>query len=276
MRIAFAAIVLSLLPPACLADDLAARLVVAKTPDGVTFATLGGKPAKPAPTLFVFAKDHAGTLTAPLYLAAGNVLDPQGWLCVSLDLPCHGAQQREGEPDGLGGWRYRVDAGDDPMAEFTTRCSRVLDYLIAEGYTDKSRVATCGTSRGGFSALHFAAADPRVACAVGYAPVTDLAALEEFKGVEQAPPVRRLAVAQHADKLADRAIWISIGATDHRVDTDMAIATARAITAAAVARELPDRVSLTVMPSPGHSTPAGYAEQSAAWIVRTLPPPEAK
>ena len=270
MRIATASLVLALFARACLADEPASAVVAAKTPDGVRFATLGGKPARPAPTLFIFSTDETTSLTSPVYLAAGTILNKQGWLCVSLDLPCHGALRHDGEPDGLAGWRHRIDAGDDPLAEFTSRCTRVLDYLVAADYADKNRVAVCGTSRGGFSALHFAAADPRVACAVGYAPVTDLAALSEFKGAEQAPLVRQLALTNHADKLAGRAIWISIGATDDRVDTDLAIATCRAITAASVAKKLPDRVSLQVLPSPGHTTPAGFAEQSAQWILRTL------
>jgi dienelactone hydrolase len=272
MRIIVASMLVVFLGSACRAEDPASQLVPRKTADGVSFAMLGEKPARPAPTLFVFAMDVATSLATPVYLKAGIELSKRGWLCVSLDLPCHGAQQRDGEPGGLEGWRHRVDAGEDPMAEFTDRCRRVLDYLLAEGYTDKTRVAVCGTSRGGFSALHFAAADPRVGCAVGYAPVTDLKALREFQGAEDAPLVRRLALAKHADKLATRAIWIVIGATDQRVDTDLAIATARAITAAAVARNLPDRVELHVSPSPGHTTPAGAVEQSAAWILRTFSP----
>ncbi|MEX0977757.1 MAG: prolyl oligopeptidase family serine peptidase [Pirellulales bacterium] len=269
MKITIAWLLLLALHSPAHAEDAAPQLVAAKTPDGVSFATLGGKPAKPAPTLFIFSTDDTTSLTSPVYLAAGTILSKQGWLCVSLDLPCHGQQQREGEPGGLEGWRYRIDKSDDPMVEFTARSRNVLDYLIAAGYTDKNRVAVCGTSRGGFSALHFAAADPRVACAVGYAPVTDLAALSEFKGAQRAPLVRQLALTNHADKLAGRAIWITIGATDQRVDTDAAIATARAITAASVAKRLPDRVSLHVLPSPGHTTPEGFAEQSAQWILRT-------
>jgi dienelactone hydrolase len=272
MRIIITQLLVVLLASACRADDSSIQIIPRKTPDGVSFATLGEKPPQPAPTLFAFAKDDAGTLASPLYLAAGTVLGKQGWLCVSLDLPGHGAERRAGEPDGLAAWRYRVDAGQDVMAEFTDRCKRVLDYLIAEGFTDQKRVAACGTSRGGFSALHFAAADPRVGCAAGYAPVTDLKALTEFKGAEDAPLVRRLALSTHADKLATRAIWITIGATDDRVDTNMAIATARSITAAATAQKIPDRVELYVLPSPGHTTPAGAAEQSAAWILRTFSP----
>jgi dienelactone hydrolase len=272
--IAFASI-LAITAAAGFAADAPTEVAARTTSDGVRFATLGAKRVKPAPTLFVFATDTETSLSQEIYLKAGMVLGKQGWLCVSLDLPCHGAETREGEPGGLAGWRHRVDAGEDPMDDFANRCRRVLDYLVSEGWTDASRVAVCGTSRGGFSALHFAASDPRVQCVVGYAPLTDLKALQEFRGAEDAPLVRRLAIANYADKLANRAVWITIGSTDERVGTDLAIATARAITAAAVAGNLPHRVELHVLPAPGHTTPAGAVEQSAAFIAGALPPTSA-
>lgn len=270
VKITLAALFVALLAVVCRADDLSAELVNGTTADGVQFATLGSKPAKPAPTLFVFATDVGTSLTEPVYLKAGIDLIKQGWLCASLDLPCHGAQHRDGEPAGLEGWRHRINAGEDPMAEFTDRCRRVLDYLIAEGYTDPERVAVCGTSRGGFSALHFAAADPRVRCAAGYAPVTDLKALQEFHGAEQAPLVRQLALEKYSDKLSRRAVWIVIGDTDQRVGTDLAISLARAISASAADGKLPSRVELHVLPAVDHTTPAGAQEQSAEWILRNV------
>lgn len=241
-----------------------------KTSNGVEFSILGPKPEKPAPTLFIFALDAKTTLNSPLYRQAGNVLAKQGYLCVSVDLPCHGDQKRAGEPGELAGWRHRVDAGDDPMAELTRRTKSVLAFLIAEGYTDADRVAACGTSRGGFSALHIAAADPRVKCVAAYSPVTDLKALREFKGAEDAPLVRQLALVKHADRLAGRAVWISIGDRDERVDTDAAIRFARALSAASAAKKLPSGVELHVGPAEGHHTPDGAAEQSAAWIAKVL------
>jgi dienelactone hydrolase len=240
------------------------------TGDGVALEILGLKPAAPAPTLFILALDAKSTLTSPLYRQAGNVLRKQGYLCVSVDLPCHGAAKRAGEPSELAGWRRRIDAGDDPMAELTRRLKSALDFLIAEGYTDAQRVAACGTSRGGFSALHFAAADPRVRCVAAYIPVTDLKALREFRGAENAPLVQQLALDKHADRLAGRAVWIAIGDRDERVDTDAAIRFARALSAAAAAKKLPSQVELHVCPAVGHRTPDGAAEQSAAWISRIL------
>jgi dienelactone hydrolase len=241
-----------------------------KTTDGVEFAIVGEKPGEPAPTLFIFALDTAGTLNREIYRQAGNLLADKGWLCVSLDLPCHATQRRKGEATELKGWRQRIDAGENIMEEFTGRAKKVLDYLVTEKYTDPNRVAACGTSRGGFSACHFAIAEPRVKCVAAYAPVADLAALREFRGAENSPLVKSLALANHVGKLAGRGVWIVIGDNDQRVGTDNVIEFARKLSAAAVAKKVPRHIELYVASVEGHSTPPDTAEKSAAWIEKML------
>jgi dienelactone hydrolase len=159
------------------------------------------------------------------------------------------------------------------MADLTGRLTKVLDHLIAKKLTDPARVGIVGTSRGGFSAIHCAIADPRLKCVAAYAPVTDLAALSEFRGGEDLPIVKKLALVEYADILAERPVWIIIGDRDERVSTDRAIALARKISAVAVAKNVTPRVDLHVLSSPGHTTPAGAAETSAAWIDAILNPP---
>ncbi|MFH1918597.1 MAG: alpha/beta fold hydrolase [Planctomycetota bacterium] len=255
----------------------AARTVgVFKTESGVTFGIWGDPSNSPAPTLFVLASTIQETLGQAYFRQSGNVLAEQGYLLVSLDLPCHGQETRADEPQGLEGWRARSERNEDFVAETSARLTQVLDHLIAAGYTDGKKVAACGTSRGGFLALHFAASDPRVRCVAAFAPVTDLGVLREFQGVAQLPLVRSAALSNQAEKLAGRAIWLVIGDQDERVGTDHTIALARRVTAASIKERLPSRIELHVMPEPrGHTTPSGAAEQAAAWINRQLEsPPE--
>ncbi|WP_428306538.1 alpha/beta hydrolase family protein [Lacipirellula sp.] len=251
------------------ADDVASgKVQTLTTADGVNFSILGKKPAKPAPTLFIFALDAQHTLGSDVYRQAANFLAKQGYVCVSLDLPCHGEQRRPGEAAEIKGWRQRVDGGENFMDEFTTRASRVLDYLIKEQYTDPARVAACGTSRGGFSACHFAIADPRVKCVAAYIPVADLRSLREFEGAQDSPLLDSLSLIRCADKLADRGVWISIGDRDERVSTDRAIELARALSAAAKG---PSRnIQLHVSSVDGHAIPPDAARTSAAWINDAL------
>ena len=244
--------------------------LVLKTSDGIAFSILGAKPRAPAPTLFVFALDADRTLRSAGYRQAANFLVDRGYLCVSIDLPCHGAQRREGEPTEIKGWRRRFDDGENVMDEFTQRATKVLDYLVDERYSDPARVAACGTSRGGFSACHFAMADPRVKCVAAYIPVADLTAIAEFKGAESSPLVKSTSLIRNARKLADRGVWISIGDQDLRVNTDNAIAFARALSASAASNNRPRNIELHVSSIDGHATPPNAPEQSAAWIDKTL------
>ncbi len=241
-----------------------------RTASGVDFTILGERHASPASTLLVLATDAMSSLSKQANAECEAILTNRNYLCVSVDLPAHGKQRRSDEPEGLSGWRSRIDAGDDPIAALTEQISNVLDHLIAEGYSDPARIGACGTSRGGFAVMHCAAADPRVRWIVAYAPVTDLKALEEFRGAENSPLVRKLALISQADKLAKRDIWIAIGDRDERVDTDLAIQLARAISGAAAKQAVPSQIELHVCPAIGHRTPEGAATQSAAWISRMV------
>lgn len=243
---------------------------IQKTPKGVRFGVLGGKKAAPAPTLFVFANDVVGTLESTDYNKVGRLLADKGVLCVGLDLPCHGQEIRDNEPQGIAGWAARLREGKDPIGPFLKSGSAVLDHLVAEGYTDRERVMACGTSRGGFVALHFAAAEPRIRCVAAFAPVTDLLAVTEFAGLEKNDITNGLSLSRHADQLAARPIWMCIGNNDERVDTDRAIAFTREVVKASTAQKKPALVELHVMTSPGHTIHPTAHDEAAAWFAAQL------
>jgi dipeptidyl aminopeptidase/acylaminoacyl peptidase len=158
--------------------------------------------------------------------------------------------------------------GDDLVAAFTKKSTEVLDYLIKEDYTAPDRVAVCGTSRGGFMALHWTAADPRVGCAVAFAPVSDLLVLTEFRGMDKHAGTRSLALIEHARKLAGRPVWLCIGNNDERVGTDHLIAFARKVVAVSTAEKKPAPVELHVMPTAGHRIHDTAHDEAAAWLSR--------
>ena len=251
-----------------------------QTPSGVRFGMLGDKGPLPAPTLFVFATD-AQSAQAESYNAVGHLLAPHGFLSVSLDLPCHGADARAGEPGGLSGWRARLEKGEDLVSGFLSKVFAVRDFLVQERYADPRRIAACGTSRGGFIALHFAAADASVRCVVAFAPVTDLMALKEFSGMSGDQAAGRLSVLNIADRLAGRSLWMSIGHNDRRVSTDTAIAFARKAMEGDTAWKVKEgrqrtgawteaTMKLVVVPSEGetgHSTYSQAHREAAAWVL---------
>jgi len=261
---------LAVVAPAEVRGEAKKEIIILHTPAGIRFGVPGEKPARPAPTLFVFATGVEDTLASEDFNKAGRLLAAKGWLSVALDLPCHGKDTKPKEPAGLDGWRHRLEHGDNVVSKFVTKASAVLDYLIKEGYTDPKQVAACGTSRGGFIALHFAAAEPRVKCVAAFAPVTDLLALREFHGMGKHAGTRSLAIINHADKLAGRSIWLCIGNNDERVDTDKAIAFTRKVVAEAVARKKPAPVDLHVMATEGHRVHATAHEEAARWILEQM------
>jgi dienelactone hydrolase len=247
------------------------EVVTAKTPDGIEYGLWGTKVTYPAPTLFIFASDIKGTLDNPYFRQCGDALAERGYLCVSLDLPGHGSDQREGEPGALGTWRTRSDEGEDFIAPFTARVRAVLDHLIATGASDPARIAACGTSRGGFMALQVAAADPRIKAVAAFAPVTNLMALREFSGAKNTEHVATLSLLANAEKFAGRAVWVIIGDRDDRVSTDDAIAFARRATVVSLEKTEAADVTLLVVPeAKGHTTPQGAPELAAAWIAERL------
>lgn len=252
--------------------EKAPALQIRETLSGVRYGLWGRPAATPAPLLIVLSATIEESLGQEYFRQCGDVLaNEHGFLCVSIDLPAHGPQQRADERAGLEGWRDRADRQEDFVAANNARLRAVLDHLIATGQADSARIAACGTSRGGFMALHFAAAEPRVKCVAAFAPVTDLTALREFEGAEADLHVASLALVHQAEALAARPVWLVIGDRDARVSTDAAIAFVRAVTATALKENLNPQAEIHVLPEPkGHTTPAGAPKAAAAWILLHL------
>jgi dienelactone hydrolase len=241
------------------------KVNILQTPAGVRFGLLGNKGSTPAPTLFVLGSSIEATLGDATYNKVGQVLGKEGYLSVSLDLPCHGKNVKDKEKPGLDGWAERLTNGEDFVAGFTAECSAVLDHLIKEGYTDPQRVAACGTSRGGFMALHFAAAEPRVKCVAAFAPVTDLLVLREFARLSDNAATKKVNLTTRTKQLTGRPVWICIGNNDKRVSTDEVIGFTRKLVEAAGAMNVVP-VELQVMPTVGHTIHASAHDEVAAWV----------
>lgn len=267
MNHVYLAIALTVAPLMHAESSAPAGFEILQTSGGIRFGIWPAKPSKPSPIIFSLGNTIEGVLGSSYFRQCSQFLADKGYFTVSLDLPCHGQDVRKGESSGLSGWKTRASKGEDFVADITGKLGQVLDYLIAEKMADPEKTSVLGTSRGGFIALHFAAVDPRVKCAMGFSPVTDLAALSEFRGVEEQALVKRLSLENQAAALAGRSIWIVIGDRDERVSTDKAVHLARALSAAALERNISPRVDLHVIAEPrGHTVPAGYSKLGADWL----------
>src|SRR5688572_16655051 len=171
-----------------------AQSTMLRTPSGVEFAIVGTKGARPAPVLFVMGGAAQQIIENESSNLVGYLLAKHGFLSVALDIPCHGKDRRPSEKEGMDCWRARLEKKEDLLSGFMSRLSSVIDFLIKEGYADPDRLGAAGPSRGGFMALHSAAVEPRLRYAVAFAPLTDLLALREFKGIADPAPARALDV----------------------------------------------------------------------------------
>jgi len=242
---------------------------ILETHSGIRFGCLGEKPTSPAPTLIVIGNELEYSLTNNEINEVGKLLESCGVKCFAIDVPCHGADQREQEPEGLKGWRSRLENEENMVLDFKQRISEVLNFLIQQGYSDSGKIGLAGTSRGGFLALHFMAAEPRVRCAVAFAPVTELTVLEEFHGLELHPLTRSLDLIHQSVKLAGKPMWMCIGNNDWRVGTDRLMKFTHSVSSL-VSKGIIAPVELHVMPTDGHYTHTSAHSEAAAWLKTHL------
>lgn len=244
------------------------KLHMMETDSGVKFGSLGEPQKNGAPSIIVIGSDLEYSLTNDEINEVGRLLRPSGVSSFALDVPCHGADIQAGEPDGLNGWRSRLDRNEDFVEPFTQKVSIIIDFLIGEGYS--SRIAIAGTSRGGFMGLHAMAVDSRVCCSASFAPVTELTVLNEFKGLENHALTQSIALKNTVDQLAGRPLWLCIGNNDERVGTDHLVNFSRKAVAASVAKGLPAPIELHIMQTEGHRIHPTAHREAAEWMLSRL------
>lgn len=240
-----------------------------RTDDGVEFGLWGPDLKKtPKPVLFILASTIDETLGDEYFRQCGNRLAREyGWLCVSIDLPYHGERKRKGEPGEILGWVYAAKNGIDIIEENNERMHRVLQYLITQGYADKEKIVLCGTSRGGYLALQYAAVEPMVKSVAAFAPAIDLSVVREFKEIKEMPLSYSLNT--KIEKLSKKWIWIVIGDQDSRVDTDEVVRFSRKVSEASKSAKGVGGIELNVMYEPrGHTTPVGSVDRAVDWILK--------
>ena len=188
------------------------------------------------PALLInLASDRRAAIDGEWFNIVPNVFLAAGHRVAAFDLPCHGELAESGV-EGLAGMAAAVARGVDVFAEIAATGAALIDACLERGYAAEPWIVVAGTSRGGLSALHVAAAEPRVlACAV-FSPVTRLAAVSEFAALGDHPIVQRSDATALVPALAGRAVFAAMGETDPRVDAASCEAFCRALAAASPER----------------------------------------
>ncbi|RKN66053.1 alpha/beta hydrolase family protein [Paenibacillus ginsengarvi] len=172
---------------------------------------------KPLLLITVGADWKTPLLTKPYRTTADGFL-ANGHYALSFDIPCHG-ERVEPYGEGINGFRNAWQAGDDPFERFVRDATAVIDDCIRLGFAFPGKIVICGASRGAYLAFRLLVADSRVACAAGFAPVTDWRALNEFDSIKERPDVEALKLHNYVDRLSGKRLFIGIGNDDSRVST---------------------------------------------------------
>lgn len=98
----------------------------------------------------------------------------------SVTLPFHSNDMRENE-QAFTKWASLYEEGGDVVAFFVRKVADTLDMLVRQGIVHPDAVFVAGLSRGGLLASHLAIRYPQIRAVLGFAPVTVLSELPEFR-----------------------------------------------------------------------------------------------
>lgn len=244
-----------------------------RTPSGTDYFVLGTFPAGVASRVLLTVANSVD-LKTPYYTQTAIYLRRLGYMVVSVDLPSHGSQIIDPVNDvGLEGWVWRLRNGMDFVKDHNKRLHDVVSTLIAEGKAKPGMLAVQGTSRGGFLAYHYAIHDDRVACALGFAPITDLVATPWFAPIADNPLVTQLNLT-NPNRIAEIMgipQFLVIGDRDGLVSNRAAYAWSQSVSDAARNAGIPRQIAFNQLSEPiGHTTPKGGQLLGAAWILRVM------
>lgn len=158
------------------------------------------------------ALDGDNSFVSDIFLAAGHRV-------AAIDAPNHGERiDQYGEM--LEGQARAIEAGVDIFRDTRETVAAFLGRMIERSLARGRLVVLDGTSRGGLMALHAFAYDERVLAASIHAPRTRISRLTEFSHLANHPIVQRSNAEALIPKLANKPLFISIGATDDRIGAE--------------------------------------------------------
>lgn len=224
------------------------------------------------PALFYFALAGDVSLNQEPFNQPVTLLKEQRLRIFSMTLPGHGPGLDNHHALPL--WLKQLHAGHNIVNSFVQQCIEAIDFLIQQGYIDERQIAAAGLSRGAFMAAQLGAADDRIKTILGYAPLTRLDTVAEFKTLGHHPLIEELALINNVERLIHKKVHFFIGNRDILVETDACYAFIRALTEAAYThhhRSPP--IELTIYPSighKGHGTPPEIFRAGTEWLKEKL------
>lgn len=224
------------------------------------------------PSVIYFALSGEESLALDPYNQPVNFFSSHNIRVFSFTLPAHGPGFDNRRAMQI--WSQEISQGRNIIEEFIDNCIHNISFLIQEGYVDPHHIGVSGLSRGAFAAAHLASRDPRINALLGFAPLTQLGVLDEFKEISHLPLVKHLSIMNLCLPLRDKKIRFYIGNHDTRVGTEQCFAFIKE--AADLAYKHGHRsppLELRISPSIGHkghgTSPENFLE-GAEWLKKVL------
>jgi esterase FrsA len=174
----------------------------------------------PLPSIFYFALSGTDSLTQDPINQPIQFLSDQWIRCFSMTLPAH--ESGLSPKDAMATWAEDMLKGVDVVGEFIEQALMAIEFAIRQKFADKEKMGLMGLSRGAFIASHLAAQEERFRSIVQFAPLTNLAKIKEFQGIQKIqehPIIQGLDLFALAPKLSNQHIRFYIGNKDQRTDT---------------------------------------------------------
>ncbi len=226
----------------------------------------------PLPAIFYFALSGEESLILNPYNQPVAALTNEPIRIFSLTLPFHG--------DGFDKFKaisHRADAieASDPcITQFIDNVVIVIDYLIETKWIDPKHLGVAGLSRGVLIATHVAARHNQVNTVLGFAPLINLALLNEFEHLQDNNIVKSLNLMSIIEPLPGKKLRFYISNRDTRVNTDEVFHFIRNLTEANYRKNTRSpQVEMFISPPTGHQghgTPPHLFHDGANWLKKQI------
>jgi len=221
----------------------------------------------PLPAIFYFALSAHDSLHLDPYNQPAIYLHNPGLRIFSVSLPAHDTMP---PTEALRFWADEIHHGRDVIHTFVKEVAAYIQQLIDENVIDPKKIGAMGLSRGAFIASHIAALVPEIENILGFAPLTRLESVQEFKHLN----VEKWDLTHLTGKLYNRSVRFYIGNRDIRVGTESCFQFISALSAKAYEHKISSPpVELIIGPSighKGHGTSPEIFHQGADWLKKKL------
>lgn len=225
----------------------------------------------PLPAFFYFALSGEESLALDPFNQPIAYLQGQQLRCFSFTLPKHGPEFIKSE--AMHAWAHALLSGEDLFQSFFDQVDQTIDFLIQQNLVDPNKMVVGGLSRGGFIATHLAARRQDFKAILGFAPLTDISFLSEFKQTE-IPLVQKWTLENQIPRLTNQHLRFYIGNDDQRVGTEKCFAFLNRIVHEAVKNKIRSpQVEFLTFPSighKGHGTPPDIFYRGVRWLISKI------